>query len=108
MWCFLGLAAPLLVLALAGLREVVQPEVGLAGLTGFFACLLIALYFGVRLRRVALEAKTRSGESAMLIMMAGMLKGEDDATLEQIASRGGPAGQAALLLLEKRRTPQVQ
>jgi hypothetical protein len=39
----------------------------------------------------------------MLIIMAGMLKDESDETLQRIAEKGGPAGDAASMILQNRR-----
>lgn len=103
MWVFLVLGLPLIALALAGLKRLVPPAVGALGITGFFACIFVALLFGLRARRAALEDRERTAASGLLVMMAGMLKHQDDATLESIATKGGPAGDAAALLLQRRR-----
>jgi Na+/proline symporter len=103
MWVLLVLGLALLALALAGLKRVVPPAVGALGITGFFACILMALLFGLRARRATMEDRTRTAATGLLVMMAGMLKQQDDATLESIAAKGGPAGAAAALLLEKRK-----
>src|SRR5262245_6365264 len=102
-WVFLVLAIPLLALAFLGLKQVVSREVGVLAITGFFACILMALLFGMRSRRLALEERSRSAAGSMLVMMAGMLNQEDDTTLGKIAAKGGPAGEAAAMLLERRK-----
>lgn len=106
MWVFLVLGLPLLALAAAGLKRLVAPAVGALGITGFFACILMALLFGLRARRATLEDRARTAASTMLVMMAGMLKQQDDATLESIAAKGGPAGDAAAMLLQNRKAPK--
>ena len=103
MWVLLVLGLPLLGLAIAGLNRRVGPAVGMLGIAGFFACILSALLFGLRARRVAMEYRARNATGDMLVMMAGMLNREDDATLERIAAKGGPAGDAAALLLQNRK-----
>ncbi|MEP7325135.1 MAG: hypothetical protein ABI836_04230 [Gemmatimonadota bacterium] len=104
MWTLLALSLPLLALAAAGLKGFVLPAVGVLGITGFFACILTALLFGLKARRATMEGRARNAAGSMLIMMAGMLKQQDDATLEGIAAKGGPAGEAAALLLQNRKT----
>ena len=104
MWVFLVLGLPLLALALAGLKRLVAPAMGALGITGFFACILMALLFGLRTRRATMEDRARIAASGLLVMMAGKLKQQDDATLESIAAKGGPAGDAATLLLENRKS----
>ncbi len=103
-WTLLALSLPLLALAAAGLKGFVLPPVGVLGITGFFACILTALLFGLKARRATMEDRARNAAGSMLIMMAGMLKQQDDATLEGIAAKGGPAGEAAALLLQNRKT----
>jgi hypothetical protein len=39
----------------------------------------------------------------MLVIMASMLKDQDEETLERIVHQGGPAAEAASMLLKKRR-----
>jgi hypothetical protein len=104
LWMFVGLAVPLLALAFLGLKGTVPQFIGVAALTGFFTCLLLALFFGLRVRRLAMEERDRVAGSTMLVLMAGMLKDQDDATLERIADKEGPAGEAAWMLLERRRS----
>lgn len=101
-WVFLALGLPLLALATIGLKGLIAPAVGALAMTGFFACILMALLLGLRARRLAMEERARNAAGSMLVMMAGMLNQEDDATLERIAQKGGPAGEAAHLLLQRR------
>ena len=103
-WVFLVLGLPLLGLAAGGLKRLVPTAVGVLGITGFFACILMALLFGLRARRIALEDRARNAAGSMLVMMAGMLNRQDDATLENLAAKGGPAGEAAALLLQNRKS----
>lgn len=102
MWVLLGLGLPLLALAAAGLKGLVPAAVGALGITGFFACILTALLFGLQARRISMEDRARNAAGSMLVMVAGMLNKEDDTTLERIAASGGPAGEAAVLLLQNR------
>ncbi len=104
MWIFLVLGIPFLALALAGARRLVEPALGVLSLAAFFGCLLAAVVMGYQSRRLALEERQRSATSSMLVIMAGMLKDEDQASLERIAAQGGPAGTAASLILENRRS----
>ena len=104
MWLFILLGLPLVGVAAAGLRGLVIPAVGLLSLTGFFTCLLVAGLFGFKARRLGMEDHQRNTASSMLVMLAGMLNHEDDVTLQRIAAQGGPAGDAAAMLLENRRS----
>jgi hypothetical protein len=103
MWLFLGLGVALIAIAVSGLRGLVEPQVGVAAVTGFFPCLLLAVFFGLKSRRIAAEEREARSAGSMLVLIAGMLKQQDDATLERIAGTSGPAAEAAALLLENRR-----
>ncbi len=105
LWVFLILALGFLATGLAGARGVLPREVGLLSLGGFFLCLLCALLLGYKARQAGLDGRTANTSHAMLVMMAGMLKDEDTATLQRIVASGGPAGDAARMLLQKRETP---
>jgi hypothetical protein len=105
MWLFVILGLAFLVLALAGGLQVVPAPIGLLGLGGFFFSLVCTIVLGYQSRQVALEEKSKSGATTMLVMMAGMLKEEDDETLQRIVDKGGPAGDAASMILQKRRAP---
>ena len=104
MWLFVILAILLLVLGLAGARGLIPETVGLVSVAGFFSCLLCAILLGYQSRQAALRDRQHHSASSMLVMMAGMLKEEDDETLERIAAKGGPAGDAASMLLQNRRS----
>jgi hypothetical protein len=105
MWFFLVLAILLLAVAIAGARGVVPRMIGLISVGGFFFFLTCAVLLGYQARRAAIHDRDQGTASSMLVLMAGMLKDQDDATLERIAGAGGPAGEAASLLLERRRKP---
>jgi hypothetical protein len=103
MWLFVLLGLAFAVFGLAGALRVLPPEIGLLSLGGFFFALVCAVLLGYKSRQAAMEDRSRGSATSMLVMMAGMLKDETDETLERIAARGGPAGDAARLILEKRR-----
>ena len=108
MGIFLAFALPLLGLSLAGARGVVPAPVGLLAIAGFFCCLAFAIILGYRSRRIAIEERQRGSATTMLVMMASMLGQEDDATLEKIAAKGGPAGDAASMLLQNRHSSKSE
>ena len=103
MWFFILLGLASLALALAGARRILPPVIGLVSLGGFFFCLICAILLGYQSRQAALADRSGYAETSMLILMAGMLKNESDETLQRIADKGGPAGNAASMLLQKRR-----
>lgn len=107
MWLVILFGLLLVGVAAAGLRGLVVPAVGFLSLTGFFTCVLMAGLFGFKARRLAMEEHQRKTASSMLVIVAGMLNHEDDVTLQRIATQGGPAGDAAAMLLENRRNKQA-
>jgi hypothetical protein len=82
MWLCLVAGLVMLLTAIAGARRVLPASIGLLSMAGFFC---------FHSRR----------ECSMLAIM---LKNEETGMLEQIASRGGPAGDAASMLLQERRS----
>ena len=103
MWFFILVGLALLALALAGARKALPAVVGLLALGGFFLCLMCAILLGYQSRRAALAERTGYAATSMLVLMAGMLKNENDDTLQRIADKGGPAGDAASMILQNRR-----
>jgi hypothetical protein len=103
MWLFVILGLAFIMVGLAGARGILPPTVGLLSVAGFFFFMLSAILLAYKSRKAALEDRTRNAATSMLVLMAGMLKEEDDETLERIAAKGGPAGDAARMLLEQRK-----
>jgi hypothetical protein len=103
MWLFIVVGIAFLALGLAGARGLVAPEIGVLALGGFFFSLVCAILFGYQSRKAAIAARSRDAATSMLVMMAAMLKEENDETLERIAAKGGPAGDAASMILQRRR-----
>ncbi|MEO8200361.1 MAG: hypothetical protein ABI679_07570 [Gemmatimonadota bacterium] len=104
MWIFLVLCIPFLALALAGARRLVNQDLGIFSMAVFFICLAGAVLMGYQSRRLALDDRQRTAKGSMLVIMASMLKEEDSVTLEKIVAKGGPAGEAAALILRNRKT----
>ena len=57
---------------------------------------------GLRGHRQVLLDRERASGQFMILAIAGQLGKQDDATLQAIAGKGGPAGEAARLILEGR------
>jgi hypothetical protein len=102
MWAMVGLAAVALGAAIAGARGLLPRPVGVAGLALLLGCIVLAGYFGVRVRGQALADRERHARHAMMVMLAAQLNQQTDEKLRDIASKGGPAAEAAQLLLEGR------
>ena len=102
-WFFVVLGAIMLIPAIRGVRGRIDPRVGLLSVLGFLICLCLAALIALAARRKALEDRGRQAAGTMLVTMAAMLNRESDETLEKIATKGGPGGEAATLLLENRK-----
>jgi hypothetical protein len=103
MWLFVIAGLAFLGLGFAGARGVLPPDVGLLSLGGFFFSLICVILLGYQSRKAGLADRSRNAATSMLVIMAAMLKEENDETLERIAAKGGPAGDAASMILQKRR-----
>ena len=75
-------------------------------LTIFFALMTGAALLGAKCRRQAVADRERESRSAMIILIAAQLGRQDDGTLSRIAGKGGPAGEAAAMVLAARREPR--
>jgi hypothetical protein len=100
------LAVALLVAAYAGARGRVPLPVGIACAVAFVGCLVLIGTLGLGLRRQLLLERDRATRVQIILIIAGQLAASTDEQLEGIASRGGPAGEAAELLIEGRREPK--
>ncbi len=104
----LALALVTLALSYAGARGWVAREIGVAALYLCAACLITAVWLGVKGRRQRLEDRERQARLVMIVTIAAQLKTQDDAALQTIARKGGPAGEAAELVLHGRRERAVR
>jgi len=76
---------------------------GVLGLVIFFLCVVTGAWFGLAGARLVHEERERQNRQEMIMLMATELGRHDDDTLRRIAGQGGPAGEAAGLLLKGRR-----
>jgi hypothetical protein len=102
MWGFVTLAMLGLAAGAAGVRGLVPRATGLLGAIAFVACMTLAGWFGLRVRRQALTDRERAARYQMIVMLAAQLSKQSDEKLHEISGKGGPAGEAAALVLEGR------
>lgn len=62
-----------------------------------------AIWSGIRARQQLLADREKASGGVMIVAIAAQLGRQDDATLERIQSRGGPAGEAATMILSERK-----
>ncbi|MFN8652544.1 MAG: hypothetical protein U0133_11610 [Gemmatimonadales bacterium] len=68
--------------------------------TGLFtASALSTIWMGSKAHKRALEDREKEGSRFMIIAIAAQLAKQDDEALERIKAKGGPAGEAAAMIL---------
>ena len=75
----------------------------MAGGFFFFTCVLLGALMGLQARRRLQEQRERESYGAMLVMIAAQIRDQADSVLERIVAKGGPAGEAAAMVLKGRR-----
>ena len=103
MWMLAGVAIIAYAVGYAGVRGVVPRLAGLVGLSLGVATTVVAFFFGLRAHRRARADQELSSQRTMIVLLAAELGSKDDDTLESITRRGGPAAEAAALILKGRR-----
>jgi hypothetical protein len=100
----LTLFAGLLMLAAFASVKTWIPKELLGSLLRLLAAVVIAaIWSGLRHRQQILADRERASGGLMIVAIAAQLGRQDDATLEQIRAKGGPAGDAARLILAERK-----
>ena len=95
-------AALSLGVAIAGFRDMLPRPFALLGLACFGACLATIGVVGWRTRQEMLTLREAAARGQMIVLLAARLRDEDAAALEGMVRRGGPAGEAATLILQGR------
>lgn len=106
MWILAGVAVIAYAIGVAGVRGTVPRLAGLFGLSLGVATTVVAFFFGLRAHRRALTDQEISSRRSMIVLLAAELGSKDDETLASIVRRGGPAAEAATLILKGRRERQ--
>ncbi len=102
MWLVTVFGLLALMLAIAGARGLLPVGLGIAGGAVFGISILLAGVLGIKMHRQALADRELAARRAMIVMLAATLGKQDDSALERIKTQGGPAGEAAALILEGR------
>jgi hypothetical protein len=108
MWSLIVLSLTALGLAFAGAKRWVAHDSIFLSLLLFAGSLLGAVYIGLKAHRRALDDRECASGQAMIITIAAQLGRQDEATLERIAARGGPAAEAARMILTGRRKERIR
>lgn len=84
-------------------RGLASRGLGILGFSVGTTAVALSAWFGVRARQQALRDQEIAARRSMLVMLTAQLGHQDDATLARIVQKGGPAGEAASLILKGRR-----
>ena len=103
MWLAVLLGIAGFTVGIAAIRGNVAPTLGTLGFFVGMGALGLAAWFGLQVRARTLADREREASGTLTVMLAAQLRDRDEATLESMAQRGGPAGEAARLILEGRR-----
>jgi hypothetical protein len=101
----IGMALAALValgVSVAAFRDQLPESLGMIGLAVFVICLAMIVAVGWETRREMLAARDAAARGQMIVMLAAKLRDEDAGKLQEMARRGGPAGEAAALILKGR------
>ena len=114
MWVLLGVTVVLLVVGFGGAKGWVPVNVGISALILSFATTIGAGWLGAKAHRQAIADREKLSHGAMIVAIAAQLNQQDDDSLRKLQVRGGPAGEAAGLILlgrqqrTSRASPTVQ
>jgi hypothetical protein len=105
-WVVLALGLVVLGLIVMSIKGILPRETLGSLLLIFLALMAGATLLGLKSQRQALADGERESRGAMIILIAAELGRQDDETLGRIAARGGPASEAAAMVLAARRNPR--
>jgi hypothetical protein len=91
---------------LAAFKGWLPPALGPVFLPLSLASAITAAWFGQQTHKRALADREKASGGAIIVAIAAQLGRQDDAALERIQAKGGPAGEAAALILQGRAEKQ--
>ena len=92
-----------LVIAVDGARSGGAARSGIFALVIFFLCVALGAWLGLQGARILREAQAQQSRQEMIVFLATELGRHDEETLRRIVRQGGPAGEAAGMVLKGRR-----
>ena len=104
LWLFTGAGLLCFWPIFEGARGHIPPAMGL--LSGGIAvlCFLTGAWFGWKGAKIRIAERELKADAVALIMMAATLKDREEGELLKVIAKGGPAAEAAKLILERRKT----
>ncbi len=89
--------------AYKGSKGALSKEMGVTLALLGLVCFLTGAWYGWRGAKVRIEEREKKADALGLVMLAAVLKDKSEAELEVAVAKGGPAGEAAAMVLERRR-----
>lgn len=90
--------------AYKGSRGGLSKEMGVTLALLGLVCFLTGAWYGWRGAKIRIEERERKADALALVMLAAVLKDKSEEELQVAMTKGGPAGDAARLVLERRRS----
>ena len=94
------------IITVQAMRGSIERFMAPIGAADALACVLLAAWLGWRSHRRAVEDREMQSRRSMIIMLVVQLGRLDTPQLEQIATKGGPAAEAAAMILKGRKEKQ--
>ena len=90
--------------AYKGSKGAISKEMGVTLAVLGLVCFITGAWYGWRGAKIRIEEREKKADALGLVMLAGVLKDKSEEELQLAIKKGGPAGDAARLVLERRRT----
>ena len=103
LWLFTGVGLFCFYPAYLGGTGKLPPSYGLASGLLAMVCLFTGAYFGWKGAQIRIADRAKKADAIALITLAAVLKDRDEAELLAVIKKGGPAAEAAALVLERRK-----
>jgi hypothetical protein len=104
LWVFTGVGLFCFYPAYLGMRGTLPPMYGLASGMVAVLSLFTGAYFGWKGAQIKIAERARKADAIALVTLAAVLKDRDEAELLGVIKKGGPAAEAARLVLERRKS----
>ena len=103
LWIFTGVGIFFFWPAYQGARGFIPASFGMMSGSVAVLCLFTGAYFGWKGAQIRIAERERKAEAIALVTIAAVLKDRDEAELAAVVAKGGPAAEAARLILQRRK-----
>ena len=103
LWIFTGVGLVCFWPAIQGARGRIDPSTGLMSAAVGVAALFLGAWYGWKGAQIRIAERSKKADAIALITIAAMLKDRSEEELKAMVAKKGPAGEAAALILERRR-----